>query len=63
MLDYLLVGSYRATLVSRLIQCLRVYRSIFVPNLNSPSWNRVRNRLTKASDQLGQRLNQRDMDS
>ena len=59
MLDYLLVGSYGATLVL----CFRVYRSIFVPNFDSSSWTRVRGRLTRASDQLDQRLDQRDMDS
>ena len=63
MLDYLLDGSYRATLVPCLIQCFYVYRSIFVPNLDSPSWTRVRGRLTRALDQPDQRLDQRDMDS
>ncbi|RVX16091.1 hypothetical protein CK203_005831 [Vitis vinifera] len=37
--------------------------SIFVPNLDSPSWTRVRGRLTRALDQPDQRLDQRDMDS
>ncbi|RVW66457.1 hypothetical protein CK203_065188 [Vitis vinifera] len=37
--------------------------SISVPNLDSPSWIRVRGRLTRASDQLDQRVDQRDMDS
>ena len=34
MLDYILVGSYKSTLVPHLIQCFHVYRSIFVPNLD-----------------------------
>ncbi|RVW19820.1 hypothetical protein CK203_115346 [Vitis vinifera] len=36
------VRSYRATLVQRLIQCFYVYMSVFVHNLDSPSWTRVR---------------------
>ena len=63
MLDYLLVSSYKATPVQRLIQCFRVYRSIFVPNLDWPSWTRVKGRLTKASDQPDQRVDKRNMDS
>ena len=35
----------------------------FVPNLDLSSWIRARDRLTRASDQLNQRLDQRDMDS
>ena len=34
-----------------------------MPNLDSPSWTGVRGRLTRASDQSDQRLDQRDMDS
>ena len=63
MFDYLLVGSYRATPVQRLIQCFRVYRSIFMPNMDLSSWTRVRGRLTRASDQPDQRADKRDMDS
>ncbi|RVW22168.1 Retrovirus-related Pol polyprotein from transposon 17.6 [Vitis vinifera] len=38
--------------------------SIFlVPSLDSPSWTRVRGRLTRVSDQPDQRVDQRDMDS
>ncbi|KAL6338408.1 hypothetical protein AAG906_020492 [Vitis piasezkii] len=53
----------RLCILRRLIQCFCVHRSIFVPNLDSPSWTRVRGRLTRASDQPNQRLDQRDMDS
>ena len=63
MLDYLLVDSYKATPIQCLIQCFCVYKIIFVPNLDWPSWTRVRGRLTKASDQPDQRVDQRDMDS
>ena len=63
MLEYLLVGSYKVTPIQHLIQCFRVYRSIFVPNLDSPSWNGVRGKLTRASDQPNQRVDQRYMDS
>ena len=34
-----------------------------MPNLDLPSWTRVRGRLTRASNQLDQRVDQRDMDS
>ena len=34
-----------------------------MPNLDSPLWTRVRDRLTRASNQPNQRLDQRDMDS
>ena len=34
-----------------------------MPNLDLSSWIRARDRLTRASDQLNQRLDQRDMDS
>ncbi|RVW22918.1 Retrovirus-related Pol polyprotein from transposon 297 [Vitis vinifera] len=34
-----------------------------VPSLDSPSWTRVRGRLTRVSDQPDQRVDQRDMDS
>ena len=34
-----------------------------MPNFDSSSWTRVRGRLTRASDQLDQRLDQRNMDS
>ena len=34
-----------------------------MPNLDSPLWTRVRGRLTRASNQLDQRVDQRDMDS
>ena len=34
-----------------------------MPNLDSPSWNGVRGKLTRASDQPDQRVDQRDMDS
>ena len=61
MLDYLLVRSYRGTLVQRLIQCFYVYMSVFVHNLDSPSWTRVRGRLTRALDQPDQRVDQRDI--
>ncbi|RVW30391.1 hypothetical protein CK203_111802 [Vitis vinifera] len=37
--------------------------SIFVPNLDSPSWTRVRGRLTRVSYKPDYRLDQRDMDS
>ncbi|RVW94168.1 hypothetical protein CK203_038189 [Vitis vinifera] len=37
--------------------------SIFVPNLDWPSWTRVKGRLTKASDQPDQRVDKRNMDS
>ncbi|RVW92816.1 hypothetical protein CK203_042602 [Vitis vinifera] len=39
-----------------LIEPPQPFRSIFVPNLDSPSWTRVRGRLTRASDQPDQRL-------
>ncbi|KAL6340628.1 hypothetical protein AAG906_010536 [Vitis piasezkii] len=42
---------------------LRTARGIFMPNLDSPSWIRVRGRLTRASDQPDQRVDKRDMDS
>ncbi|RVW26910.1 hypothetical protein CK203_104176 [Vitis vinifera] len=38
-------------------------RSVFVPNLHSPLWTKVRGRLTKASDQPDQRVDQRDINS
>ena len=63
MLEYLLVGSYRVTPIQHLIHCFRVYRSIFVPNLDSPSWTRVIGRLTRVSYKPDYRLDQRDMDS
>ena len=34
-----------------------------MPSLDSPSWTRVRGRLTRVSDQPDQRVDQRDMDS
>ena len=34
-----------------------------MPNLDSPSWTRVRGRLNRASKKPDQRLDQRDMDS
>ena len=34
-----------------------------MPNLDLPSWTRVRARLTRASDQPDQRADKRDMDS
>ena len=34
-----------------------------MPNLDSPSWIRVGDRLTRASDQSGQRSDQKDMNS
>ena len=34
-----------------------------MPNLDSPLWTRVRDRLTRASNQPYQRLDQRDIDS
>ena len=34
-----------------------------MPNLDLPSWTRVRGRLTRASDQPDQRADKRDMDS
>ncbi|KAL6347367.1 hypothetical protein AAG906_017106 [Vitis piasezkii] len=46
-----------------LLKPLQPCRSIFVPNLDSPSWTRVRGRLTRASNPKNQRVDQRDMDS
>ncbi|RVW78529.1 hypothetical protein CK203_049773 [Vitis vinifera] len=39
-----------------------VFIGVFlVPNLDSPSWTRVRGRLTRALDQPDQRVDQRDI--
>ena len=63
MLEYFLVSSYRATPIQCFIKCFCVYKSIFTPNLDLPSWIRVRGRLTRASNQPDQRLDQRDINS